>query len=219
MSDSDHRQGLLPSIVCEQVERLLNRALDYAPGTQHQLTALKGQVLGLQLYPPDIRLSILFEPSRILVRPHLEENPTTLIRGSAVAVFRHLSRGSSTGEWIASDIEIVGDTELLQTLSRLMQNNDLDLEEVLAEHLGDVVAHQVTRGTRSLFGFVKDTGRALLGQALAPDVSDARQRVSPEEAQQFYEGVDEARSHYDRLEARFTLMESALQNASPSKPS
>lgn len=193
---------LIPSLVCSQLEALINQALRYAPGTHLELAHLAGKSIGFDLTTPGIQFSFMIEPEHILVRPHIDIDANAVIQGSAFTVLRHLSKGSTHGQWLASDVAIDGDTELVQSVSRVIKNNDLDLEEALAERIGDVAAQQVGQLSRRVFSFVHRTGKELLSQTLAPVESDTRARVTPDEADAFYRDVDTLRTDYDRLEAR-----------------
>src|SRR5262245_18047483 len=53
-----NRQSLLPTFVTEQLERVANRALHYAPLTRLQLHKLEGKSFGIELQRPHFPLLV-----------------------------------------------------------------------------------------------------------------------------------------------------------------
>ena len=205
-------RSLIPSLVTGQLERALNRALSYAPATRMRLKRLAGKSLGLDLRNPSVQLTLLMEKKGVRTLSHLEEAPDAVIAGPFFTVMRNMARETSTGQWLASGVELQGDTELIQQVSVILAEQDFDVEEPLSELIGDVAAHQLTRATRGAFGFLKKAGRTLLEESGNFLQSDGKALVSREDADDFYDDIDRLRADYDRLEARWQRLEKKIRD-------
>lgn len=218
MSHQDFKQdprtqnrSLLPSMVTGQLEAALNKALGYAPATKMRLKKLAGKSLGLNLRNPNVQMTIMFERKGVRTFSHLEENPNAVIKGSFFTVVRNLARDTTTGQWLSSGIELEGDIELIQQVSSILADQDFDVEEPLSELVGDIAAHQITRATRGAFSFLKKAGKALIEESGTLLNTQGRAIVDQDEAEDFYHDVDKLRDAYDRLEARWNQIESAIK--------
>lgn len=207
---STRNRSLVPSLVTSQMENALNRALNYAPATRLRLKKLAGKSLGFDLRNPSVQLTLLIEKRGVRTLSHLDEAPDAVIAGPFFTVVRNIARDTSTGQWLASGIELQGDTDLIQQISTILAEQDFDIEEPLSELIGDVAAHQITRATRGAFGFLKKAGRTLLEESGNLLGSDGKALIEREEADRFYNEVDDLRADYDRLEARWNRLEQRI---------
>ena len=208
---STRNRSLVPSLVTSQMENALNRALNYAPATRLRLKKLAGKSLGFDLRNPSVQLTLLIEKRGVRTLSHLDEAPDAVIAGPFFTVVRNIARDTSTGQWLASGIELQGDTDLIQQISTILAEQDFDIEERLSELIGDVAAHQITRATRGAFGFLKKAGRTLLEESGNLLGSDGKALIEREEADRFYNEVDDLRADYDRLEARWNRLEQRIK--------
>lgn len=213
MSEHDPRlqnRSMLPSMVTGQLEAALNKALSYAPATKMRLKSLAGKSLGLNLRNPMVQLTILIERRGVRTLSHLEENPDAVIEGPFFTVVRNLAKDTTTGQWLASGIELKGDVELIQQVSSILADQDFDVEEPLSELVGDIAAHQITRATRGAFSFLKKAGKALIEESGSLLNTEGKALVEKTEAQSFYDQVDTLRDDADRIEARWDNIEAAI---------
>lgn len=213
---SSQNRSLIPSMVTGQLENALNQALSYAPATRMRLKKLAGKSLGLDLRNPNVQLTLLIEKKGVRTVSHLEDTPDAVIAGPFFTVMRNMAKDTSTGQWLASGIELRGDTDLIQHISTILAEQDFDIEEPLSGLIGDVAAHQLTRATRGAFSFLKKAGRTLLEESGSLLGSEGKALVAREEADDFYNAVDNLRADYDRLEARWNRLEKRIntrQNA------
>lgn len=214
MNDENPRQrnrSLLPSMVSGQLETALNRALQYAPATKMRLKKLAGKSIGLQLTNPPIEMTLLIERKGVRTLSHLEENPNARIVGPCFTVMRNLAKDTSSGQWLASGVALEGDVEIIQQLSTILKEQDFDVEEPLSELFGDVAAHQITRATRGAFSFLKKAGKTLLEESGSLFNNGETTFVAKSKAEGFYDAVDNLRDDFERLEARWKLLETQLK--------
>jgi ubiquinone biosynthesis protein UbiJ len=99
-------------------------------------------------------------------------------------------------------IEINGDAETAQIFSRLLKQADLDWEELLSQHIGDVAAHQIGNLVRGGLRWGRDAFDRVsrdLADYLQFEISVLPQR---HEVETFLTDVDRLRDDVERFAAR-----------------
>ncbi len=99
-------------------------------------------------------------------------------------------------------IEIQGDSHVASVFNKVMNEIEIDWQDVISKYTGDIVAHQITTGAKSVASVLRR-----LGDNLRLDVRDYLQddlqiAVTESEVEHFVEQVDDLRARTDRLEAR-----------------
>lgn len=191
---------MLSTAALAGVEKLINNALRYDPGTRIALAKLTGQVLAIHLTSPMLTVYFTPDDQGIRLMGHWEGEVHTHLRGSLPALMQ-LAR-SDTTSFANSGVEVTGNTGLLLDLQRLFKNLDIDWEEALSEIFGDLVGHQSANMIRSGANYAR--GRAgeikrLFNEFLTEELQAL---PSKHELNHFYEDVDELRLRADRLTAR-----------------
>ncbi len=202
MAIDTQRHSLAPSFFAEQLEKAINQALQYAPGTQAALNKLTGKSVSLLANRPSLQLTLELCPGEIRVSHYWEGTPTVSIKGPLISILFQLGLNKSPGELVASGIQVEGDQAFAQQLASAFREMDLDLEEPLAHWVGDVAAHQVGQAARSAFSWFKKTASTLLDDGSYYLREESRQVVEKNELDEFNQGIDSVRADFDRLEAR-----------------
>lgn len=202
MAIDSQRHSLAPSFLAEQLEKAINQALQYAPGTQVALNKLAGKSVSLLANRPNLQLTLELCPGEIRVSHYWEGTPTVSIKGPLISILFQLGLNKSPGELVASGVQVEGDQAFAQQLASTFREMDLDLEEPLAHWVGDVAAHQVGQAARSALSWFKKTASTLLDDSSHYLREESRQVVEKRELEQFNQGIDRIRSDFDRLEAR-----------------
>jgi ubiquinone biosynthesis protein UbiJ len=207
MAIDTQRHSLAPSFLAEQLEKAINQALQYAPGTQAALNKLAGKSVSLIANRPNIKLTLELCPGEIRISHYWEGSPTVSIKGPLISILFQLGLNKSPGELVASGIQVEGDQAFAQHLASVFQEMDLDLEEPLAHWVGDVAAHQVGQAARSAFSWFKKTASTLLDDGSHYLREEGRHVVEKSELNQFNQGIDSIRADFDRLEARIQRLQ------------
>src|SRR5690554_6885408 len=184
------------------VEKLINSALDYDPGTRIALEKFKDQVLAVSVTTPAITLYITSDDQGVRLMNQWEGEVHTRLHGSLSALIK-LARNEHG--FVDSGVEFMCNTGLLIELQRLLKNLDIDWEEALSERVGDIVGHQSAQTIRTGVQYARDRSQEMnrsLGEFLTQELKTL---VSKQELEIFYQDVDELRLHMDRLEARVKL--------------
>lgn len=113
-----------------------------------------------------------------------------------------LGRGLLSPEQLVSSIKISGSVDLAETLGFIFRNLRWDIESDLANFVGDIPAHRLSRIGSSLYSQTAN-GIQRLGQNFVEFArEDSALLVSDSELTQFGRNVDELRDDLARLEQR-----------------
>lgn len=113
-----------------------------------------------------------------------------------------LGRGLLSPDQLASSIKISGSVDLAETLGFIFRNLRWDIESDLANYIGDIPAHRLTRIGANLYSQTTE-GIQRLGLNLVEFAhEDSSLLVSDSELTQFGRNVDQLRDDLARLEQR-----------------
>lgn len=186
-----------------------SRVLRLDPETLRRLGDLDGKVMRLRLLRgalPPLELFLLPSPAGLALRAEFDGTPDATI-SAEIGVFARLGLARATGEPLAAgDIQFSGDIETAQRFQRVLEGLDIDWEEQLAQHVGDMAAHQLWRGATALARVGRHAARTL-----ALDVSEylhEEARLLPARARvnAFFDAVDTLRADAERLEKRLARL-------------
>ena len=177
------------------IERAVNEWLATDPETARQLVEFEGAVIEVEITTLPLTLRFAPEEGRVRVLDDTEGRPRVRICGGAFELLR-FALGKSTR------LTIEGDVSTAHALQRLIRSGDFDWEELLAQRVGDVAAHEMARvacfvgrnATRSFDRVADAVGEYLREEAqLVPDEREIRG---------FIENVDALRDRVERLAAQ-----------------
>lgn len=194
------------------IEIALNKALAQQQSLLQDCAAMQGQYIGLHLR--DIQRTLVFAPHAqgltVLAKPQLPEGAelAAVIEASIVSLARAALTPDQVG--LPDGMQLSGDTELARQFSELLKAIDLDWEEHLAQRVGDVLAHQIGEGVRSLFSWGQSVGGSVTRDVAEYVREEAQQTPHPDEVAEFFDDVDDLRHAVERLEARLQNVQAAL---------
>lgn len=187
------------------LDLVLNRALRADPDALARLEPLVGKSLAITLTGLGATLYLIADGSGLRVRDHAEAAPPVTISGTPSALLRSL-RGATDG------ITIEGDVHLAREFQAILRDLDIDAEELLAQRLGDPLAHRLGLLARGASGF----GSQLLSTLFVNTgeyLQEERRELPPRSTvDTFLNDVDTLRSDIDRLEARITRLRRLLDH-------
>lgn len=210
-----NRESLIPTFLTEQLERVANHALQYAPLTRMQLHKLDGKSFGIELQRPHFPLLISVTRKGLLFQSHWEGSADVSIRGPAVALLRQLREEDTTpAALMRSGITLEGDQALAQQFVKVLKDLDIDLESALGDLIGDVAAHQISEIARTGLDWLKRAGQTVLQQSRHFLAEERQVLVTPPQFARFRDDVEQLREDTDRLEARLHQLQSRLATRS-----
>lgn len=181
-------------------EKLINKALEYDPGTRIGLQNLQGQVLAVHITTPNVQFFVTPDADGLRLMAQWEGDADTRISGSLLALARIGSQEIHNLK--DSGVEVMGKTSLLADLQQLLKNVDIDWEEILTQFLGDIVGHQAAqliRGKLDWAGARVNSGQRLMREFLTEELKAI---PGKNELEDFYRQVDDLRLAVDRVAAR-----------------
>lgn len=187
--------------------RLLDGALDLDPETRGALAGLSGKVVDLEVTGAGaIRLRI--DGERVRVEPCDETSDADVtIRGAPLSLLRFVFARDRETLLLGDEVSLRGDVGLATRLQQIAARMDVDLEEALAQRVGDAPAHEVMRGMRGLGGWMRDAGTALLADVSEYLHHEAAMTPRREDVERFAHDVDDLRDDVERLDARVMRLE------------
>jgi len=193
---------MVKSFLLEQVENALNRYLALDPEFQKHLAPLKGKIITVELAVLNSLFQLTFLEKGLELSPGQNLAAEMKIRGTPLNLLSLALRGDKKRGFFASDVTIEGDAELGQQITQLFDQVDIDWEEHLAQALGDLPAHKLSRFTKGLFNWGKQAKNSLT-QNMNEYIHEEKPWFPPQEAlEDFFRNVDDLRLDVDRLEAR-----------------
>lgn len=200
---------LLPVALEGALEAALNAALALDPHTTERLTRLQGRVIGIELRNTPLSFYVTPTAEGLRVSGRFAGEPDTLLKGS-LAGFAAMGSGKAGGGMFSGEVTIHGDVELGQHFKAILDRLEIDWEEHLSHLTGDLIAHQLGSGLRSLSGWLKRSG-GFLGEDLRDYLQEeSRVLAHPIEVNDFLGAVDTLRADTDRLAARIELLRQRL---------
>jgi ubiquinone biosynthesis protein UbiJ len=201
------KAGLLMAL-----ESAVNNSLAYDPATQQGLLTLDGKVLHIASTIPAQSVYVLFVGSHVELWSLFEGVADTTLSGTASAFLSLWRARSKTTALSDSGVILAGDTMLLQELQKISATIDIDWEALVAEHTGDVIAHQlgrVARGASYWLRGARQEAERLMSEFLQFESNTVPSR---HEVQGFCREVDDLQLRMDRLQARIDCKTNDLLN-------
>lgn len=192
-------------------EIAVNAALELDPQTIERLQRLSGRVIAVEFEGLGQRLFIRPHARGIDLMGDYEGDVDTTLRGTPMALMR-MSNGRP-GEGLFGDgVTLTGDIEFAQRLQRIFTQIDIDWEEHISHLTGDIIAHKIGEGFRTLTDWGQHNH-----QSCERDISEYLRYETDSlpldwEVEEYMSGVDRVRSDIDRLEARVNRLVRPIQS-------
>ncbi|MCG9639643.1 SCP2 domain-containing protein [Vibrio sp. Isolate34] len=192
-------------LVTAVIETSLNTFVNDDPALVRRLSRLKGQIIQVNLKELNKTLTFVFS-QQIDVLSEYEGQPDCYLSLN-LSVLPELREQSNITKLIKQDKLILeGDIQLAQKFAQLMTDCKPDLEEWLSRVTGDVVAHTLVQGVKSVGGLVAKQAtkhQNHLAQVLTEEWKIA---PAPLEVAHFCDQVDDVKSSAARLEAKLNAL-------------
>lgn len=202
-----------PALVTAAVAALnkaIEVALKYDPGTQAALQVLDGKVLHINCTTPALSLYALIEHERVRLTHHYEQSAHCTLTGSATALVGLLWHDQHS--LADSGVTVSGEPGLLGNVQQLVKRLDLDWQQALSDVLGETAAFPLSRILSAQSQWLRQRSERL-PDWLADVLTEELQLLPAQpELEQFFSDVNQLRADSERLQARIDKMRSARQN-------
>ncbi|ELP1878238.1 SCP2 domain-containing protein [Vibrio vulnificus] len=196
-------------LITAVIETSLNVLVKDNPDLEKRLLRLKGQVIQVHLQEVNKTLTFIFS-QQIDVLANYEGQPDCYL-SLKLAVLSDLKEQANITKLIKQDKLILeGDIQLAQKFAQLISDAKPDVEEWVSRVTGDVVAHSLAQGVKSVGGFVRHQAKKQQHHLAQVITEEWRLAPGPLEVAYFCDQVDDTKSDLARLEARLQkLLEKA----------
>lgn len=197
-----HLDPTITTAITGTLETAINSALEYDPGTQHQLTSLEGALLEIKSTQPEFSVFLTSSEKKLKIFAHSAIDADALISGhlkDIVTLFRKPNHTlADTG------VSATGKLQLISDYRALINNLDIDWEAIINKFTGDIVGHQISNGLRSVFSW-GNSNLQKFPHYFSEFIQEELNLIPTEaELKYFAEQVDDLRAATDRVQARFT---------------
>lgn len=200
----------LPVIITAALETALNRYIELDSEGRVAMGQLQGKVIAIDILGLDTTLFIIPGADQVHVMSQYDGDVDTRLQGAPLALLKMSLNQRSETQLFSGEVTISGDTETGQRFSQVLQALDIDWEEHLSRITGDVLAHQLGSGLRSLLRWGHQAEESLL-QDTAEYLEEEKQLVAtPHEVARFNQDVDIIRNDIERLQARLQRLQDSL---------
>jgi ubiquinone biosynthesis protein UbiJ len=184
------------------LERAMNHALVFSLEWPDYAHRLEGVTLRCELSPINIPVYVLIKNAQIFLSTHGPETVDLNITATPSALIE-MAQTKRAGP----NISISGNAHLAQTLQQVMSSLTIDWEGLLAEHLGDLAAKQISTAFDKFKHFTQRFVSTTLADTVDYLVDEKKLLPSQIEADQIHKAVTTLRYDTDRLEARIRRLE------------
>ncbi len=128
------------------IEKALNHLINV---NNIDLKLIDNKIISLRVDEIDLSFFFLCLNSRIFVIERLQNKKTDVSIVMNKASFLGMFEGSTLEELLeAEDIEINGSVNTAQQLANLLASASIDVEELISQYTGDIVAHKIGQAFR-----------------------------------------------------------------------
>ena len=201
---------MLHAIILTPLESAINSLLQSDPVTCQALKRLTGRII--QIEATDIHQSIFIIPfdAGVQLQAHIEGAADVTLSGSSNRLLQLVSSDNKAEHFFGNGISVSGETSLANQFQQLLAEADIDWEALLADHIGDLPAHQLSKLTKSQLSFVKRISNSFSQNIHEYIQEEAQLLPTRPEAEGFMADVDHLKERVERLAARISALEKKL---------
>lgn len=196
-------------LVAAVAEELVNRLLRLDTETLRRLGDIGDKVIAVRLQTKqrsDQGEAFLFYcfPSEagLRIRLQAEAEPDVTIGGD-IPVFTKLVFGENLPSGFAvGELQISGDFDLGHRFKKILDQVEIDWEEELSHHVGDVMAHKLSLLFRDTRSWVRHARQTILQDVAEYLQDESRDLPKQREVDAFVRDVDDIRSDTERMQQR-----------------
>ncbi len=207
---------LLSSAITAPAEAVINAVLAQDLVAASKLARYHGKAVSISGTSPfRWDFVLLVEDERIALRSVYEPTPDASISGSTSAFTKLLFSSKQTEALFSPDIQLSGDTHLIQSLHKIIAGLEIDWEDHFANLFGDVATHQISQLLGKAKTWSRETKDSLLADVEEYLHEEARLLPTASELNQFSTRVDEVKLGVDRMSARLNRAFARLERMKP----
>jgi len=184
-----------------------NHLLGMDPQVLQHCTGLQGNIIAIEL--TDLDKTIYCHPGSWGMRLSLQQpgkEVDSTIRGHLLGLVNLSIQQEKMSTSMQERIEIIGNPSVAQKFQKILTELNIDWEEELSKHTGDIMAYRIGQGVRKTHRTFKDitSSLALSGREYLQEESHHMPTLP--EFEKFQQEVTNAKHDVDRLEAKLNYL-------------
>lgn len=196
-------------LITASIETALNILIQDDPALVRQLARLKGKVVQLEVKEVGVTFTFVFS-QQVDVLAQYEGEPDCYLSLS-LSILPQLKEQANITQLIKQDkLVLEGDMQLAQQFARLLTESKPDIEEWLSRITGDVVAHTLVSGAKSLGKSLQSSLHKHQSHLAQVVTEEWRIVPGPLEVAYFCDQVEQLESDYQQVEERFSSLAEKL---------
>jgi ubiquinone biosynthesis accessory factor UbiJ len=198
--------NLFEATALATLERAINTALAADPLTMELLREHSGRLAAVHLTFPPLSIYALIVEDGIELYHGSEAEADVTVRGGPIDLAAQLFNWKTADSVVAGPVKISGDRELLQKLTAIVKQLDLNWSALVEPLLGSELAQQLEYGAKRVFSMARQAFDLFLNRAGDFLREESSLMALRRDVSEFVQDVDELRFDTDRLAARIARL-------------
>lgn len=198
----------LPHFLLRRAERALNALLQRDPATPQRLAPLAGRSLSLNMTAPAWQITLIATTVGLRIADaSAAHSPDARLTLTPAALGTLLGGTDIETAILRGDIQIDGDTTVLNHFGTLLRQLDPDLESALAQLIGELPAHVIVAQLRRQLTSHRYAWAQLRADSVDYATEEARVLIGQHQMHIVRDQLDELTRQLERSERRLAHME------------
>lgn len=206
-------------VALASIEAIINKALALDVASQQKISVITGKSIAIHITNLQSGFYIVGGESELHLQSTFEGKPDVTLKGSAKSLVKLITAKDKTIAMLTSDIEIIGDSSVAQTLQSVFSELDIDWEAQLSHLTGGVVAHEFSNIAKSLNGWVKNTFSHFTDDIKEYLHEEAPFTTPKGKVDAYFNELDQIKMRMDRIDAHITRLNENLNKQADNKNS
>lgn len=195
---------MLPNIVLPIISRILNQYLKLDPEIQQRLSRFNNRVLRATITTFDWTFYIKIHDEQLELMNICHEPIDATFKADISTLTKAALQDKAA---VLPEMELQGDVSMIQTITTIFKEVEIDWEECLANYTGDMIANKVGQVVREVQIFcikLLETNKLNVKDYLQEEINLL---VSAFEMEDFCKDIDLFRDEIERISAKIQMIE------------
>lgn len=202
----------LPPHPASLAVRSLNAMLEREPWARERLARHAGKTVRFALSRLDVSLTV--QPGGLAELAAGDAEPAVVLTVVPERItLDRLRPGPDTADAFADMTHISGDAAFAQVVAELARHLRPDLQDVLAERIGDVAAVRLTQGVRAIWDGLRQGGERLAGNVAEYLSEESGALLARPVFEDLRDGLADAQARLDALDQRAARLDARVRRA------
>lgn len=205
---------MLKTTLLLTLESTINKLIASDSVTLSALGELEGS--SIEIHISDFQQSVFILPFNggLQLQSELNYPADVTLTGSSTSLMQMSSSDDKAAFLFGNGVEVAGKNALANQFQAVLANMQIDWEAILAEHTGDLLAHQITSFAKGQTEQVKKIAKSFelnFSEYIQEEIQILPTQI---EADIQFAEIEELREQADRLSARIAQLEKSTQKQS-----